>query len=89
MRRRHRLKYGHGMTIEQFDKMLAAQGGVCAICAGEPSMANSRDRCLHVDHDHATGKIRGLLCNRCNRALGLFRDNAAVLSVAAEYLRAR
>ena len=53
-----------GVTSADYDRMLAAQGGVCAICGSPP-----KTRRLHVDHDHATGKVRGLLCHRCNRAL--------------------
>lgn len=53
-----------GVSIEEYDRMLAAQGGGCAICHNPP-----KNRRLHVDHDHKTGKVRGLLCFRCNRAL--------------------
>ena len=71
-----------GITIEQYDKMLAAQDGVCAICAGECGSG----RRLAVDHDHGTGRVRALLCVRCNRQLGLFeafRDRAT--AYLAEY----
>lgn len=53
-----------GVTDEQYDAMLAAQDGHCALCPSKPGT-----RRLHVDHDHRTGKIRALLCHRCNRAL--------------------
>lgn len=53
-----------GLTIEDYDRMLAAQGGGCAICGTTP-----KTRRLDTDHDHATGAVRGLLCHRCNRAL--------------------
>lgn len=53
-----------GVTLEQYDTLLAAQGGGCAICGNPP-----KTRRLATDHDHATGKVRGLLCHRCNRAL--------------------
>jgi hypothetical protein len=53
-----------GVTDEEYAVMLEAQGGGCAICGAKP-----KTRRLHVDHDHATGKVRGLLCHRCNRAL--------------------
>jgi hypothetical protein len=62
--------------------MLAAQGGACAICK-EP---RPEERTLHVDHDHETGKIRGLLCFRCNNALGDLRENFDLAQKAAEYL---
>jgi len=61
--RRHHLKEKYGITLEEYDRLLAAQGGVCAICQ-QPSL-----KTLHVDHDHETGKPRGLLCFTCNRFL--------------------
>ena len=63
----------YGMTPEQYDILLLAQGGVCPICGRPlPSPAD-------VDHDHRTGKVRGLLCTRCNLALGLVHDDAKLL----------
>jgi hypothetical protein len=53
-----------GFTAEDYDRLLAAQGGGCAICKAPP-----KTRRLHVDHDHKTGAVRGLLCHRCNRGL--------------------
>ena len=53
-----------GVTDDEYEGMLAEQGGVCAICGSPP-----KSRRLHVDHDHRTGAVRGLLCFRCNRAL--------------------
>lgn len=58
--------------------MLAAQGGLCAICREAPA--------THVDHDHATGKVRGLLCFNCNGALGQFRDRQDLMLRAVVYL---
>jgi hypothetical protein len=75
----------YGLTVEIYETMLAAQGGVCKICGGGPNgKAVGR---LHVDHDHATGRVRGLLCYLCNKMLGLARDRAEVLDRAAAYLR--
>jgi Recombination endonuclease VII len=76
------LKRTYGLTSEQYKGMLAAQNGVCAICEEKCNMNMN----LCVDHDHITGKIRGLLCNSCNRALGLFKDKIKSLRAAAEYL---
>ena len=79
--RRVRLKHYYGLTPEQYDVMLQKQDGKCAICrspAGE-----SR---LHVDHDHKTGAVRGLLCRTCNVALGHFNDSILTLRSAIEYL---
>ena len=60
--RKSHLKRTYGLTVEEYDAMLAAQGGGCAIC-GRPPRA---DISLHVDHDHNTGAVRGILCFRCN-----------------------
>lgn len=67
--------------------MVVAQDGRCAICREEETAtARGRVRSLAVDHDHETGAVRGLLCSRCNTALGLFRDNPALLLEAIAYL---
>lgn len=71
-----------GMSPERFAAMLESQGGVCAICGGV-----NRDRALAVDHCHATGEIRGLLCTRCNTSLGAMRDDPELLLRAAAYIR--
>jgi len=76
------LKRKYGITIAKYDEMLEAQGGVCAIC-GE---ARPEERTLHVDHDHETGVVRGLLCFRCNNALGDLRDSYELFQAAANYL---
>lgn len=70
------------LTPDEYDRILESQGGVCALCECEPTSGIS----LHVDHDHGTGEIRGLLCMRCNNALGLFREDADLLKCAARYL---
>jgi Autographiviridae endonuclease VII len=76
------LKRTFGLTLDEYDAMLARQEGRCAICRQLPTAG----KFLHVDHDHATGEVRGLLCVRCNNALGLFRDRIEVLDRAMEYL---
>jgi hypothetical protein len=80
--RKSHLKRTYGMTLEEYDAMLAAQGGVCAIC----HQPRPEERALHVDHDHDTGAIRGLLCFTCNNALGDFRDSQQLFEAAAAYL---
>lgn len=72
----------YGITAEQYAEMLFLQGGVCAICKG-PGKAYGR---LHVDHNHETGRIRGLLCNTCNAGLGQLRDDVELLRAAIAYL---
>lgn len=83
-RLKNALKRKYGMTLEQYDEMLAAQGGVCAICGGPHVGTGGR---YHVDHDHDTGKVRGLLCGPCNTGLGQFKDSSLVMEKAMAYLR--
>jgi hypothetical protein len=82
--RKSHLKRKYGLTPQQYDEMLAAQGGVCFICRDKPG-----DLPLHVDHDHVTGEVRALLCIRCNNALGLFQESEELFVAAAEYLAYR
>lgn len=81
--RKHRLKRKFGWGPEEYARLLAEQGGTCRICKTTPS-----NRHLAVDHDHTTGRIRGLLCSRCNVALGQADDDPARLRSMAEYLEA-
>lgn len=76
------LKRKYGMTPEEYDAMLAAQGGGCAICTAPPG----DKRLLPVDHCHETGTKRGILCSNCNTALGLMQDDRERLLRAVEYL---
>src|SRR5574343_1926316 len=70
-----------GITSEYYEEMLDRQDGVCAICGRE-----DKGRRLAVDHCHDTGRVRGLLCNRCNRAIGLFRESPSIIGNALHYL---
>src|SRR3990167_4775090 len=70
------------ITQDQYDAMWEAQGGVCAICGKACAMKSV----LSVDHDHESGKVRGLLCGKCNIGLGLLGDNLCALLMALEYL---
>ena len=79
---RTRLLKRYGMTVAEYDEMLSSQGGGCAVCGRRP---DGRRR-LAVDHEHGTGRPRGLLCTRCNRGIGLFEDDPALLAHAASYL---
>jgi hypothetical protein len=72
----------YGMTLEQYDTMLEAQGGGCFICGRPPR----EDISLHVDHDHSTGKVRGILCFCCNNALADFQEDPELLKKAASYV---
>ena len=82
-RRRQRMEK-YGITPEDYDSMLDAQHGCCAICVAEVG-SKSRKR-LYVDHDHSTGKIRGLLCQRCNFGIGFFFDDVSLFKKAIHYL---
>lgn len=76
------LKKQFNMTPQQYEDKLRLQGGCCAICRSIP-----RKRSLHVDHNHKTGQIRGLLCYRCNYALGLLADDVQRVFKMAAYLK--
>lgn len=76
--RRRSLWYRYGLTVEQYDAMIEAQGG-CAICGTSENLV--------PDHDHETGVVRAILCQSHNRALGFFGDNPDLLEIASEYLR--
>lgn len=78
---RRRKENQFGLQPGQYDEMLEAQGGTCAICKRLPEKIR-----LHVDHCHTTGDVRGLLCYSCNTGLGVFRDDPEVLSEAIRYL---
>ncbi len=77
-------KLRRGITYAERDQLLASQGGKCALCRGLPTMKKRIG--WHVDHIHGTKFIRGVLCHRCNLALGLFRDDPKELRRAAMYL---
>jgi len=72
-----------GISADEFDALLENQRGVCAICARKPE----REASFHLDHDHVTGDIRGILCLGCNQGVGQFQDDAALLERAAAYVR--
>lgn len=74
----------YGLTMADFDALLESQGGVCAICKGKPNGPGKR---FHVDHCHNSSKVRGLLCGKCNTAIGLLDDDPARAESAAAYLR--
>lgn len=82
--RAYRLQYTYGITLADYRRMLHWQGGKCAICRRSPP----KGKRLYVDHDHATGAVRGLLCNGCNVALGVIESNPARVRAAKAYMRA-
>lgn len=78
----YRRKYLYGLSEEEYQDMLFKSGGNCEICGGTCKTG----RALAVDHCHTTGKVRGLLCTRCNNAIGNFEDNVSILKAAITYL---
>lgn len=80
--RRNKLRRKYNITVEQFAELNNLQNGRCAVCR-----RREKRRPLSVDHCHATGRVRGLLCSNCNTALGLLRDSTRVIALALQYLQ--
>jgi uncharacterized Zn ribbon protein len=79
----------YGITQKEYDELYQTQSGKCAVCGKDNSGATqsgNRKR-MYVDHDHKTGRVRGLLCSNCNMALGFVHDDPALLTKLAEYLK--
>lgn len=88
-RRARELRETYGISPEIYNTMLSGQGGVCAICGQPETRSHGRTGTefrLAVDHDHETGRVRGLLCQGCNRGIGFLGDNVDRLRKAADYL---
>jgi hypothetical protein len=83
-RRKYHLRFIYGLSLEEYDAMLARQGGVCAICKKPPS----KGKLLVVDHCHVTGMVRGLLCGKCNSLLAFGNDDPDIMRAAIAYLKA-
>ena len=75
----------YGMTLGQYEELLARQGGGCAVCGCKSPRGRHQGR-FDIDHNHITQIVRGILCSHCNRAIGLLNDNPKVLRKAAHYL---
>lgn len=82
--RKYNLEKAYGLTEADYELMLRDQGGKCLICGIEQSL--TRNNRLNVDHDHSSGKVRGLLCGRCNTGLGMFGDSTVRVERALAYL---
>jgi hypothetical protein len=81
------LKRNYGITLDEFNRMLTEQGGGCAICGAREGKGKGNGVRLHVDHDHVTGKARGLLCGTCNRGIGQLGDDLERVLAAVRYLQ--
>jgi hypothetical protein len=79
------IKAKFGITIDQYNEMLDKQNGQCAICG--TTTPDSKHGVFSIDHCHATGKIRGLLCKKCNSGIGMFKESARSLEAAVAYLQ--
>jgi hypothetical protein len=80
-----RLRKEFGITVDDYNNMLEAQNHSCAICKRTDPTGYG----WHVDHCHAKGHVRGLLCSLCNQGLGLFKENSDVMKRAIEYIETR
>lgn len=78
------IKHRYGITIEKYEEFLLKQNSVCAICSKPETIKGKTS--LSVDHCHITNKVRGLLCDSCNKGLGNFKDNPQLLEKAKIYL---
>ena len=83
--RENKLKRKYDITLDDYGKMLQEQNSSCAICFVKAE--DERNKILCVDHNHLTGEVRSLLCNGCNTAIGLLKENQEVILRAAEYLK--
>lgn len=86
---RHRVFKQYGITEKQYNLMFKKQNGVCYICKCQESRKhqNGKLQSLSIDHNHFTGKVRGLLCDKCNRGLGFFKHDTKLLNNALLYMR--
>lgn len=83
------LKSKYGITVDDYKEMLEQQGGKCAICGTDDGKSAKNTKTFSVDHCHDTGRVRGLLCNNCNRGIGLLGDNPETLNRAINYLEGK
>ena len=84
--RKYMLKAHYGLTPEQYDELYNAQAGKCKLC-NKPPKGGPNSQYLVVDHDHTTDKVRGLLCQSCNMAIGLLGDTYEDVQQALDYLK--
>jgi hypothetical protein len=85
----YKLQERYNIILDEYQNLLKSQNGVCAICGKAESSTNCKGKIRHlsVDHNHKTGKIRGLLCGNCNLGFGSFKENISILKSAPKYAR--
>lgn len=89
-RQKYLLKYTYNISLEDYNTLFNKQNGKCAVCLKEETSLDNRGNSikkLAVDHCHSTGKVRGLLCNRCNTALGLLKEDKEIVNNILNYLK--
>lgn len=79
------LRRTYGISLEEYNAILLAQGGACGIC--KSATVGNCGRRLYVDHNHETGKVRGILCGKCNSVLGFVSDTPGILEAAIDWLK--
>jgi hypothetical protein len=84
-RKDYKLRWRYGASLEIYEKLLVEQGGLCAICKTN-NPVNKHKKRFCIDHNHSTGKIRGLLCDNCNKGIGCLKDSKDLVLSALEYL---
>ena len=84
--REWRLRKSYGIGIDDYNNMYKKQNGKCLICGCELKEGGWGDKSVAIDHNHKTGTVRGLLCNVCNRGIGMFNDDTKLLMSAIKYL---
>jgi hypothetical protein len=83
--REQQIKRKYGLGPEEYNELLLKQGGACAICGR--ALETEKPNKVHVDHDHITGKVRGILCENCNKGIGFLKDSIESLQRAIAYLK--
>ena len=84
-RKEQRMQKLYGISLQEKEDMLHNQGNCCAICKSQTFTGSN----WHIDHDHKTNKIRGILCGKCNHLIGLANDDTLILDAAIQYLQAK
>ncbi|MDE2441646.1 MAG: endonuclease VII domain-containing protein [Betaproteobacteria bacterium] len=84
--RERNLKRHYGITSAQFNELWDAQDGCCAVCGAQLEPRGRTKKSAAIDHNHATGEVRGILCRGCNTGIGNLRDDPEIIKAAAEYL---
>jgi hypothetical protein len=88
MKRAEKLQRFYGLTVADYEAILFSQNGVCAVCLRpNHEFQYGKRAALHVDHNHETKQVRGLLCGNCNRALGILHEDPLRIEALARYIR--